>query len=181
MASHSFIDETGKRYGRLSVVGVTSPRTSPIRFVCLCDCGAEVNVIGSNLRRGNSQSCGCLNREPTKVSNTTHGHSANRTLSRTYAIWRGIVHRAGKRKDYLHTTVCDRWKDYTLFLQDMGEAPLGASIDRFPDQRGNYEPGNCRWATMREQQNNRTNNRLISFNGKRPRKMYIMWQMRACM
>lgn len=61
-------------------------------------------------------------------------------------------------------TVCDRWLSFDKFLADMGEKPVGASIDRLDNSKG-YEPGNCRWATTIQQANNKTNNRLIEFRG----------------
>ncbi|TCG09370.1 hypothetical protein BZM27_06105 [Paraburkholderia steynii] len=62
--------------------------------------------------------------------------------------------------------MCDRWRnDFSTFLADMGERPVGMTLDRFPDTDGHYEPGNCRWATNREQQNNRRNNVLIEHGG----------------
>lgn len=63
-------------------------------------------------------------------------------------------------------TVCERWLKFENFFADMGERPKGTSIDRYPDPFGNYEPGNCRWATPQEQQNNTRNHHFITFVGK---------------
>lgn len=167
MPAHNFIDETGNKYGRLTVLSIAYPRQHRVKFVCLCDCGQMVNVFGSNLRRGNSKSCGCLAREVTRATNTKHGHAAGYKRSRTHAIWSGMLSRAGRLKWYEHVRVCDRWLDFKNFLEDMGEAPEGMTLDRYPDQRGDYEPGNCRWATTKEQQNNRTNNRVLEYKGEK--------------
>lgn len=91
-----------------------------------------------------------------------------------YVIWRRMRLRCNDPKDAKYpwygakgVTVCDRWSSFENFLSDMGPRPsLGHSIDRFPDKTGNYEPNNCRWATLIEQANNRTDNRLLSVGGR---------------
>lgn len=62
--------------------------------------------------------------------------------------------------------VCERWRSFENFLADMGERPAGTTLDRWPDNDGNYEPGNCRWATAKQQTNNRRSNRWLTFNGR---------------
>ncbi len=165
MVAHNFIDETGNKYGRLSVVGIETPRQQPVRFTCICECGGRTAVIGSNLRRGNTASCGCSGAENVRTANTTHGHSTGYTRTPTYRIWAGMWGRAGKRKGYFNVRVCERWGSFEYFLEDMGEAPNGMSLDRFPDNLGDYKPDNCRWATVQEQQNNRTNNKMLLYRG----------------
>jgi len=102
----------------------------------------------------------------------THGHARKSGYSPEYITWKGMV---GRCQQTYHTcyykygakgiSVCDRWLKFEAFLEDMGPKPTAKhSIDRI-DPKGNYEPSNCRWATMREQQNNRTSNRLLPFNG----------------
>jgi hypothetical protein len=101
-----------------------------------------------------------------------HGHAPFRGASKTYVVWNGILTRCTNPHSVAFRlygargiTVCERWLDFANFLADMGERPAGKTIDRYPDQRGNYEPGNCRWATWMEQQRNRTNNRRIEARG----------------
>lgn len=149
------IDMTGQRFSRLVVV-----RQSPLwrhgcaQWECLCDCGERVTVNGHTLRNGNTRSCGCLMR--------THGESGP-DRSPEYATWKGIKRRcsAPRCKDYKDyggrgIRVCDRWlNSFENFLADMGRKPSPKhSIDR-ADNDGNYEPGNCRWATPSEQSKNR--------------------------
>lgn len=83
----------------------------------------------------------------------------------TYKSWSGMKDRCGKKGGYEeHISYCKEWEDFRNFLRDMGECPKGLSLDRI-DPHGNYEPSNCRWADMRTQQNNRTNNRRFEYNG----------------
>jgi hypothetical protein len=102
-----------------------------------------------------------------------HGHCVGRNLSPTYRSWRAMMQRvrkaaAGTMERYVGVTVCQRWHNFENFLADMGEKPVGSvrySLDRYPNTQGNYEPGNCRWATYEEQANNQTSNTVIVFHG----------------
>jgi hypothetical protein len=89
----------------------------------------------------------------------------NATDTPTWKSWRNMRRRAGKHPRYLHVTVCERWDDFTLFLEDMGERPEGSSLDRI-DVTGNYEPGNCRWATPSVQSANQRRRRFSQKPGR---------------
>lgn len=122
----------------------------------MCDCGTEVTASRSRVVNGYTRSCGCLQRE-TKPG-LKHGHRA----SRTYSSWQSMLDRCrnSKSKDYARwggrgIAVCDRWTAFENFLSDMGERPMGTTLDRYPNPDGNYEPGNCRWATPKQQARNR--------------------------
>ncbi len=161
-------DLVGQRFERLTVVSLAEMRNGRPRWACRCDCGADVVVAGNHLKSGATRSCGCLQRELMAERSTSHGKSG----SRTYTIWVRMRDRCNNPKNLRFSQyggrgikVCDRWQSFDNFLADMGECPDGMSIDRV-DANGNYEPGNCRWATEKTQQNNRTTNRMITFDGR---------------
>lgn len=155
----------GNRYGRLLVL-----RDLSKSCLCRCDCGVELEVQRNNLRSGNTESCGCYQKDQSSQASMTHG----KTDSEEYRIWLGIMSRCynPKRKTYplyggVGIVVVEQWHNFQNFLDDMGPRPtVGHTIDRFPNKSGNYEPGNCRWATMKEQGNNRKSNVLLTKDGK---------------
>jgi hypothetical protein len=154
----------GLRFGNLVVVKRAQPDgTAAALWECDCDCGNTCTIVASSLASGATRSCGCLR----KAVHTKHGMSR----TRTYSIWRGMHDRcSGPNISEYHgkrgIKVCNRWNSFENFLSDMGEAPLGKSLDRYPNNDGDYEPGNCRWATPMEQQNNTRYNVNITFAGK---------------
>lgn len=169
------IDRTGDRVGRLAVVcrgddKITGSGKSYVRWLCRCDCGAEVLVMSGHLNESNTTSCGCALRDVLVERNTTHGA----TGTPEHEIWRGMKERCENPNtkqfcDYggRGISICDRWGDFAAFIQDMGPRPSPLhSIDRI-DTNGNYEPGNCRWATDKEQSLNKRNNILVSVGDSR--------------
>jgi hypothetical protein len=156
-------DLTGMIFGRLTVVASTERRADHhVVWRCLCTCGAETFVRSTYLTTGITTSCGCLNREITRMRRTTHGSARHGSRTATYRSWESMKRRCLNPNDPAFAryggrgiTVCDRWLCFEHFRDDMGERPHGLSIDRFPNNDGNYEPGNCRWATRLEQTRNR--------------------------
>jgi hypothetical protein len=158
-------DLTGQRFGRLTALS-RSPRKGHAYWNCRCDCGNETTVNSSALRRGRTVSCGCYKLELFLARSTKHGLLTRVGRSPTYNSWANMIRRCTKPADPRYPQwggrgirVCDRWLDYPTFLADVGERPPGTTLDRI-DNNGNYEPGNCRWATPRQQMANKTGVKL---------------------
>lgn len=166
------INLTGMKFGRLAVLHISERRDSNgnVHWVCRCDCGAEKEVSSRSLRTGDTQSCGCYFLEVAEQkgrSKKMHG----KTGTRTHNIWMNMRYRCEnpndpKFKDYggRGIKVCSRWQSFDAFIADMGECPHGMTIER-ENVNGDYEPGNCVWASQKTQQNNRRNNVRIEFMG----------------
>lgn len=169
-------DLTDKKFGRLTpICAVKTDKHGNKIWKAKCDCGNVVQVNSNSLHSGHVQSCGCLASETSIIngqSNVTHALSQ----TRFYEIWRKMKVRCINLQspNYIYyggrgIIVCDRWLKFENFRDDMYESYLrhveefgekNTSIDRFPNQKGNYEPSNCRWATNKEQARNKRNSSL---------------------
>jgi hypothetical protein len=167
------IDHTGKRYGRLTAIrrDFDNEKTGTF-WVCRCDCGNEKTVNAANLQKGRTLSCGCLQRERTSQASMKHGCTSGHKKTAEYTTWRSMLNRC-EREDLQSFSryggrgirVCERWHSFEAFLADMGLRPSSQhQLDRI-DGDGNYEPGNVRWVTAKENCRNKSNNRLVEYSG----------------
>lgn len=162
----NFIDIRGQKFGRLMAIFPTSERYyGRVVWLTQCDCGEYYLVPTMSFVSGLTKSCGCFHRESSKQRASIrklalkHGY----TNTSIYTSWEGMKQRCLNPKNQRYEyyggrgiTICDRWSGkhgFENFLEDMGPKPEGLSIDR-KDNDGNYEPGNCKWSTQKEQVNN---------------------------
>lgn len=162
-------DLTGERFGRLVVLwrgeNIVEPSgATRSAWFCVCDCGETKTVSQHSLSRGLTRSCGCMMREKTPK----HGMSRRPV----YRQWAAMLQRCNnpRHTHFSHyggrgIQVCERWHDFMSFFEDMGEPEPGMTLDRI-DVNGNYEPGNVKWSSRREQANNRRNNTTLTYAGK---------------
>lgn len=157
------VNRVGQTYGRLKVL--REDLEHKCKWWCRCECGKVVSIGSSALQTGATKSCGCLTRDRL----TKHGMYG----TRTYESWSAMMDRCFRKKHMAYPkyggagiTVCEKWRNFTGFYEDVGERPEGMTLDRFPNKTGNYEPGNVRWATYRQQGSNRIDNHLLTMNGR---------------
>ncbi|HEQ5040169.1 TPA: hypothetical protein VG511_000623 [Streptococcus pyogenes] len=167
MGEYCYLKELdGLRFGSLTVINRNrnNSKGGNARWNCLCDCGNKTVVIGSKLRSGYTKSCGCA-----RKNDNAKGYSS----TRLYRIWKGMMNRCYNHKNDNYKyyggkgiSICDEWLTFINFrtwsLSNGYKESL--TIDRI-NPKGNYTPLNCRWVSMKMQQNNKTNNRYLSYLG----------------
>lgn len=168
---------SGQRFGRLSVGEEMERRKQGVFWLCECDCGNALWVDAGALTTGNTKSCGCWKNElMSDLGRRNKGKTKADALIRnpTYRIWAYIKTRCynPNATGYANyggkgITVCERWRtSFRAFQEDMGARPSSKhSIDRYPNGYGNYEPGNCRWATAKEQAENKPSTVFVTVDG----------------
>lgn len=155
-------DVTGERRGKLVADSLVEKIAQGSRSIYIwkwaCDCGGSINSSISAVRRGQVAHCGCGRK---RMKRTEHGHAVHGAVSATYQSYQGAKSRCfNPRNRSFHAyggrgiTMCDRWRDsYISFVEDMGERPENTTLERI-NVDGNYDPGNCKWATWQEQVRN---------------------------
>lgn len=163
MRSRSLIPH-GTRFGRWTVGKQAPHLNGKTNWFVTCDCGVSNEILGSILRAGKSQSCGCLKAE----LQLKHG----RTGTKIYKVWNNMVQRTTNPEyafweDYggRGITLDKRWLDIEVFIQDMGEDPKGLQLDRIDNDKG-YSKENCRWVTRTQNGRNKRNNIFVCYEGR---------------
>lgn len=163
----------GERFGRLVVHAradnfVSRSGKAYPAFQCVCDCGERAVVLGQALRSGNTKSCGCYARDVLSTRKTQINRATYPGEYNSWAQMRSRCHdpKANGYKNYggRGVSVCDRWASFEQFVADMGPRPAGHSIER-KDSSGDYEPGNCCWASRREQSRNTRRTVRVTIDG----------------
>lgn len=163
----SYLDITDNRYGKLIAVEyVGKNKHKKALWKCKCDCGGETITDVTSLNRGHTKSCGCLIKEIAPERNrkyrTTHGKSK----TRLYRIWAGMIQRCKSDKHYAEISVCEEWFDFERFYEwaISNGYQNDLEIDR-KNNKGNYEPCNCRWATRSQQMRNTSSTHFMTYGG----------------
>jgi hypothetical protein len=168
------IPMVGRTFALLTVVErIGTDRWGDTVWLCRCLCGATHRANGNKLRRGDVKSCGCMKAEWARQANTTHGASARGKMTAEYRTWQGMIDRCESPGNEAFCnyggrgiTVAPEWRhDFPAFLAHIGPRPGSRyTVERIDNGRG-YEPGNVVWATRREQNRNKRNNRWITVGG----------------
>lgn len=162
--------QAGQKFGSLTALFESGRANDGHKlWTCKCECGSTAVKQTNNLRSAKHQSCGCVGKKVQVESHSTHGMRS----SPEYSSWVAAKNRCHTptSKDFyrygaIGIVMSPEWRDsFEVFYADMGARPPGTSLDRFPNQSGNYETGNCRWATPTEQNRNKKNSILFEWRG----------------
>lgn len=162
----------GNKYNRLTIISSFVKQRSKNRtatyVIASCECGTTKEYVACYIISGHTKSCGCWKKDRMKHFATTHGMARHDSKHPIYVSWNGMKNRCygnPNHKDFkyygkLGVTMCEEWKNDFMAFYNWSMAngwKKGLTIDRFPDKNGSYEPSNCRWATRKQQVDNRSN------------------------
>lgn len=167
------IDLCGQRFGKLIVICKEGSYISPSGYTepkwrCVCDCGKTAIIRGSSLRSGQCKSCGCLKLERIRKAQTKHGYADKERLYRIWDLMRCRCYNENNERYPLYggrgIVICDEWNNYNVFRDWAISSGYNdsLSIDRIDVNKG-YSPENCRWATQKQQCNNKRTNHYITY------------------
>lgn len=163
----------GQKFGKLTVESLSDMRKHGQKtYVCICDCGGTSVVLGANLRKGNTTSCGCSRKNKCSLRMSELNYRHGETNSKLWRTWKGVVERTTvptsahyQRYGARGISIHHEWLTYENFARDIGQPPSpNHSIDRINNAQG-YFPGNVRWATAKEQASNRSSSVFVNLNG----------------
>ena len=164
------IDLTGQKFNRLTAIRRDPKR--PLNWFFQCDCGTIKSQQAGNVKSGAVKSCGCLFREMLD-ERVAVGYANGENKHPLFDLWAGMIarcenpnHKGFHNYGGKGVKVCSRWKDFMTFVKDVGDRPEGTSLDRIRSE-GDYEPGNWRWATPKEQSLNTKRNVYLELSGVR--------------
>lgn len=165
-------DIKGQVFGRLTVLDRDLFVNGKTRWLCSCECGKQVSVIGQLLRNGRTKSCGCLRSDRAAETASKHGGYVGRKPTRTMRIWKNMIQRTCNPNCPMYARyggagigVCKSWQTFEGFMADMGEVPDGLTLERIDNSKG-YEPNNCKWTTYAEQNRNKSSTKKLTLNGR---------------
>lgn len=169
---YKFKNLVGRQFSRLTVISIWAQnKTKMSLWLCLCDCGKWNVTASNNLLNGHSRSCGCLSIDVTRSRSITHGESYSSGITPEYRAYIGAKSRCTNPNNVSYSRYGGRgikflFTSFDEFMNEVGRRPTDDhSLDRFPEQDGNYEIGNIRWATPTEQSRNTRRNHKITING----------------
>jgi len=161
----------GETFNYLTIIDIIKYNNKKY-FICKCVCGKTAKVRCDHLKSGNIKSCGCFSLQNLK-NRKKHGHTINFSKSLEYLSWRSMKQRRNSasyhsKDKYINRLICERWENsFEAFYEDMGVRPSKKhSLERIDNNLG-YNKANCKWASTKEQNRNKSNNRWYEYNGKK--------------